>query len=99
MLLGVGARNEMLCIGKRTNYDAPVLVQASGRPLPGRLTPMRRRDFTATVRSRASRSMLDDRSAADRSRPDASLTARSDEPARHIRSVPFLLGYRPVFAW
>ena len=28
-----------------------------------------------------------------------SLMAMSDEPARHIRCLPFLLEYWPVFAW
>jgi hypothetical protein len=31
--------------------------------------------------------------------PVCSLTAMSDEPARRFRGLPFLLEYRPVFAW
>lgn len=40
--LGCTVKNEMLCIGKGSNYDARVLVQASGRPYPGCVTSMRR---------------------------------------------------------
>ena len=79
----------MLCIGKRTNYDAPVLVQASGRPHPGRLTSMQQGDFTVADPSGV-------RSALDAPR---SFMTMSDEPARRIRCLPFLLGYWPVFAW
>jgi len=52
---------------------------------------MRWRDFTVTDSSGV-RLVLDASAA-------RSPAAMSDEPARHIRCLPFLLGYLPVFAW
>ena len=94
----VGSRevkNEMLCIGKRTNYDAEVLVQASKPPGRGRFVWMPRvgRFVAEAARRSPGAAALPCRGRGCRRVP------RSDEPARHIRKVTSLIEYRPVFAW
>jgi hypothetical protein len=99
------ARNEMLCIGDRSNYDAQVLVQASGQPHAGIVTSstgaFSTREAPAEAgAAHAARARRAKSTAALRgAQRGRALAPGSDKPARHIRRVTHLLESRPVFAW